>query len=689
MIAVKLHAPQVGSARFGFGLGSAESVRSVRSVQLAAFLAAGLRIGLATAAVVAAAVALVPSDAFGAPKSPAPAPTPVAPAAAPSGGAPIETLSPDKLSAGMKGWGVSDFGDGKGIQRFDVEILGVLKKYAPRQDLILARVSGAGLENSGVIAGMSGSPIYVDGKLVGALAYGWPFSKDAICGITPIQSMLDIRHAPARPPVPIGGASTSGASPSATGGAAGPPGPGAVSTADFVEAFGTGHFAARMDTLLKALHTEGDGGMAALPLPVSFSGAASAGALFDRVAQSAGWLSAPSGGSAKPPATAKTAAPLESAGLHPGSAVATQLLSGDMDLSATGTVTWVEGNSLLAFGHPFLSMGPVSMPMAEAEVLTVFPSIYRSFKFAATGPVLGSITQDRSTGILGTFGTRAPMVPITLRISSDGAPAQTYHFEAVHNPMLTPILAAVAIDNVLTTLEKRSGERTLVWKSSIKTSDRTVRWDSVFSGLSAREEAVGSLALLTNYLMSNEFHDLSILGVDIEIAHSDRLQNARVVHVEAQKERVRPGDEVPVWVDLVDFRGSTRRVVMPLKIPADTPPGILNVFVGDGSSATAYDLGAVPTDPQSLDQVLDFLARIRPPNSLNLLAYRKAPGAVVAGVELPSLPPSVSAILRDRGPGEGSTPDLTFVRLQSETLEQPVPVTGSVRLHVEVVPKIW
>jgi hypothetical protein len=124
-------------------------------------------------------------------------------------------------------------------------------------------------------------------------------------------------------------------------------------------------------------------------------------------------------------------------------------------------------------------------------------------------------------------------------------------------------------------------------------------------------------------------------------------------------------------------------------VPPDTPPGPVNVFVGDGSAATAYDLSAVPPDPQSLDQVLDFLARVRPPNSLNLLAYRKAPGAVVVGEALASLPPSVTAILKDRGPGEASTPDLSYVRIESETIEQPVPVTGSVRLRVEVLPKIW
>jgi SpoIVB peptidase S55 len=577
---------------------------------------------------------------------------------------PFDILPEENVVAGMKGYGVTDMGDGRGIQRFDVEILGLLKRFAPGQDLILARVGGIGLEKAGIIAGMSGSPIYVEGKLVGALAYGWPFSKDPICGVTPIQSMLDIRHAPPAPPVPIAG--------------------GAVSTASLLSAFTDSRFADRFDELVKPFRASASGPLAALPLPISTGGPLGAGPVLTRIAEAANWMTVPSGTAPSAPANAAPPGPLK-----PGSAVATQLLSGDMDLSATGTVTWVEGNSVLAFGHPFLSMGPVSMPMAQAQVLTVLPSLYRSFKFAATGPVLGSITQDRSTGILGTFGTQAPMVPITVRISSDLIPAQVYHFQAVHNSMLTPILAAIAIDNVLTTLEKRSGERTLVWKSSIRTPGRSVHWDSVFSGLTAREEAVASLALLTNYLMANEFHDLTILGVDVEITHSDRLKGARIVHVEAQKEKVHPGDEVPIWVDVVDFRGSTRRVVLDLKVAPDTPPGPLTVFVGDGSAATAYDLALVPPDPQSLDQVLDFLARVRPPNTLNLLSYRAAPGAIVAGNALEALPPSVATLLRDRGPGEASTPELSYVRLQSVSVEQPTPINGSVRLRIEVQPRIW
>jgi hypothetical protein len=563
----------------------------------------------------------------------------------------------------MKGYGFSDLGAGRGIQRFDVEMIGVLKRFAPKQDLILAKVSGAGLEHSGIIAGMSGSPIYVDGKLVGALAYGWPFSKDPICGITPIQSMLDIRHAPPAPPVPIAGA--------------------AASAGELISAFAERRFTGALDALLAPLQrSSASGSLAALPIPVSFTGAPAAGGgwLFDRVAAAAGWVAAPAGSSGAPVG--------KDGGVRPGSPISTVLLSGDMLLAATGTVTWVDGDSVLAFGHPFLSMGPIEMPMARAEVLTVLPSVYRSFKFSDTGAVIGSVTQDRSTGILGTFGTRAAMVPITVRISSDDVPLQTYRFEAVHNSMLTPVLTAIAIDNVLTTLEKRSGERTLVWKSAIKTPGRDVRWDTVFSGLQAREEAVASLALLANYLMANEFRDLSILGVDVEIRHSDRLQSGRIVNVEAGKERFRAGERVPIRVDVVDFRGGSRRVTLDLDVPKDTPPGPLTVFIGDGNAATAYDLIVYPADPQSLDQVLDFLGRMRPPNSLNLIAYRRASGAVVAGEPLAALPPSVAALLRDRGPGD-PTPDLSYLRLQSRSIEQPVPIRGSVQLNLEVLPNNW
>jgi hypothetical protein len=580
---------------------------------------------------------------------------------------PTGILPAGDLSPGMKGYGLSDLGDGKGIRRFDVEIVGLLKSYAPKQDLILARILGDTLDRTGIVAGMSGSPIYVDGKLIGALAYGWPFSREPICGITPIQSMLDIRKAPAAPPVPIGSAATRASA--------------------FVTAFRDRLFAEPLAALVKPFKAEAaSSGPFPLPLPVSLSGSLAPGKLFGEVAEAAGWLVAPSGASA--PAAEGAATPSAGSPLEPGSAVAAVLLSGDMVLSATGTVTWVEGNSLLAFGHPFLSMGPVDMPMARADVLTVLPSLYRSFKFSTTGSVLGSVSQDRSTGILGSFGEAPKMVPVTIRMGSEDFPTQTFRFQVVHNSMLTPILLAVAIDNVLTTLEKRAGERTIVWKSAIETSERTVHWDSVFSGLSAKDDAVASLALLTNYLMANEFHDLAIRGVDVEIAHSDRLQSARVVHVEAQKERVHPGDTVPVWVDLEDFRGGPRRVVMTAKVPADAPPGPMTVFVGDGNAATAYDLSLFPPDPHSLDQVLDFLARVRPPNTLNLLAYRSAPGALVAGEPLAALPPSRVALLHDRGPGDG-TPDLGYLRLQSESVEQPVPVAGSARLTLEVLPRTW
>src|SRR5260370_3624101 len=244
-------------------------------------------------------------------RSPAPARPELKPAQIP-----IEKnqiLPIEKITPGMKGYGVSDLGDGRGIQRFEVEVLGVLKRYAPRQDLILARVSGAGLETSGIIAGMSGSPIYIEDKLVGALAYGWPFSKDPICGITPIQSMLDIRHAPAAPPVPIGGS--------------------AAQTTALLASFAQGHFSERFAELLRPFNAPAGGDATPLPLPVSFGGAIGPRRLFARVAESAGWMAVASGSA--PPAAASG----EATALRPRSAVAAQLLSRATHLSPPATRT--------------------------------------------------------------------------------------------------------------------------------------------------------------------------------------------------------------------------------------------------------------------------------------------------------------------------------------------------------------
>lgn len=577
------------------------------------------------------------------------------------------TLSVSEIHAGQKGYGLSDFGEGRGIQKFGVEILGVLKDYAPKQDLILARLSGDHLEETGVIAGMSGSPVYVEDKLVGAVAFGWPFSREPIAGITPIASMLDIRHAPPVPPVPISGEGRSASRMSASQVVS------LLGSRDCVDAF--------RQLIGDAIPASGAGSeWKPLPLPVSLPASLSGSSFFSRFFSSRDLLPVPAAAG-----TASGAGSSEN--LSPGSSVSTILVSGDMTLAASGTVTWVDGGNVLAFGHPFLSMGPVEMPMASSEVISVLPSLYRSFKFASAGKVLGSITQDRSTGILGSFGKEASMVPVSVSIVSGDLPAQSFHFQVVRNSMLTPILTAMAIDSTLTTLEKSAGERTLVWKSSIATPGRTVHFDSVFTGLQAREQAVSTMALLTNYLMANEFRDLMIDGIDVAIVHSDDLKSARITDVEAERERVKPGEIVAVKVALQDFRGASRLLTIDLPIPPGTPPGPLTIFVGDGVAATAFDLSLFPSDPRSLDEVLDFLDRLKPANTVNLLAYRPSGGAVVGGQELAGLPPSMLTLLASRGAADGA-PGLSFDRVYSHSVEQAIPVSGSARLVVNVVPRI-
>ena len=196
----------------------------------------------------------------------------------------------------------------------------------------------------------------------------------------------------------------------------------------------------RFQDRLRALAPPG-GAAAPLVVPLAIGGLGQRGvsALGNPLA-SAGLRAVQAGAAGK--------ADLPTPALEPGSAIGLKLIRGDVDFTATGTVTWVDGNSILAFGHPFLSMGPVDMPMARAEVLTVLPSLYRSFKFSSTGPRLGSVSQDRSTGILGSFGKPPTMVPVTIKMTSEEVPTQTFQFEVVHNSMLTPILLALATSPV-------------------------------------------------------------------------------------------------------------------------------------------------------------------------------------------------------------------------------------------------
>lgn len=564
-------------------------------------------------------------------------------------------LPVSEIHAGQTGYGLSDFGGGRGIQKFNVTILGVLKGIGPKMDAIIARLSGCGLEKTGPIAGMSGSPVYLDDRLIGAVAFGWSFSREPIVGITPIGEMLAINGDEGQPqPAPTQTASS------------------------FVHTFTKGDFAAALKALAARSFPPPSLSAGWSPLPLPLSGGVPGGSLWDQVFPRDRFLSVPSGASARPGLVPA---------LSPGSGVSAVLVSGDMTLAVTGTVTWSEGGRILAFGHPFTSLGPVAFPMAGARIITTVPSLSDSFKLSQTGPVAGAVTQDRAAGILGSEGPPPPTVPVHVSISSDGGTkAVTFRFAVASNPQLTPLLAAYAVHAALTSQGKAQGPQTIFLKYAIHTSAGTVNYNSVFGGPLAGVQSVSALSLLTNYLMQNEFEPLRIRAIDVDLAQSYGLESSTITEVRPDRPRAHPGDVVEVGVALRRYRGATREVAMKFTVPPQTPPGPLTIFVGDGNSATAFDLSLVPAEPQTLPQLLGLLRRLRPANTVNLLAYRMAGGQLLAGAALPALPPTVESLLGG-GAVDGQSLRLSQTRVAQETVVQDEPVSGMFRFVLEVAPR--
>jgi SpoIVB peptidase S55 len=583
-----------------------------------------------------------------------------------------DTMPLSQIQKGMHGYGLTVF-EGNKLEKFDVEILGVLHNIGPGQDLILASVDSPVIKRAGVIAGMSGSPIYIDGKVIGALAYSWQFEKEPVAGITPIDEMLKIADL---------GKSTSSAVIAATP---------RVSASEFLTSLANHKEIEGFEKLVSGLESASPAstltGVKPIAVPLSMSSfAPETLARFSKSLDAMGFVAVPSGSTtssgAQPPSAADQA-------FHTGDSVGAVLINGDFNVAATGTVTFVDGNRVYAFGHPFLDMGEVSFPMAKSEVVTVMPSIASSFKFANTGAIVGSFQQDRSTGIMGTVGSKADMIPIDLTVEGSG-PTQKYHVNIVRHSMLSPLILAMAADSVVANAQRAAGERTVLMESEIKLKgfDKPIELREGWAGAQARQAIPAYLALVAGYVMSNEFRPADIESVKIHLRHDDDLKIAKLLEASIdtpENGRITPGDTVKVRTLLKPYRGTAFEQTFDLKIPDDMAPGSAYLLVGSGSLANQIDFSLVPPDPRTLEQVLAVLQRLRPSTDLTIGLYSSAEGAVTAGVYLPNLPPSVRAVVA----GDTSNGAQATVKYHAaEHLARPLDyiVDGAVKIDLDIKP---
>jgi hypothetical protein len=583
-----------------------------------------------------------------------------------------ETMPLSQVKAGMKGYGLTVF-EGSKVEKFDVEIIGVLNQIGPGQDLILGRVDSPVVRRGGVLAGMSGSPIYIDGKVIGALAYAWQFAKEPVAGITPIEEMLRIADA--------GGTSPNAVLPAATP---------RMTGAEFLSAIVNSKPDLVFDKLLgdlaaKQVSSLGAAKRIALPMSLS-SFAPETIARFGHYIDDMGFVAVPSGATS----TSKSVSAEDSKQFAPGDPIGAVLLNGDFSVAATGTVTHIDGDRVYAFGHPFLDIGEVSFPMARAEIVGFMPSLATSFKFANTGAVIGALRQDRSAGIMGIIGEKAPMIPVDLTVDGSGT-SKTYHVNVVRHPQLSPLMLAMAADTVVANAQRAAGERTVVLESEIKLQGfDAIKLREGWAGAQARQSIPAYLAVISGYLISNEFKAADIESVKLHVRHDDQVKVAHIVEATMSKPdngRVTAGVTVKVRAVLKPFRGDSFVETFDVKIPDDQPPGPAYLLVGSGTVANQIDFTLVPPDPRTLEQVVDVLRRLRPSTDLTVGLYSASDGAVTAGVYLPNLPPSIRAVVSDDTSNGAQAP----VRYHA-TGQQARPlgyiIDGAVKIDVDVKPSI-
>jgi hypothetical protein len=581
-----------------------------------------------------------------------------------------QTMPLSQVQKGMRGYGLTVF-EGNKVEKFDVEIVGVLNKVGPGQDIILARVDHPIVQRTNIMHGMSGSPVFIDGKVIGALAFAWQFSKEPIAGITPIEEMLRIAEARGSSPALVA------AAPRMTG-------------SEFLKAIATGGSEKVLESLVEGLGTRqagSIGGARRIALPISLSSFAPEtiarfGQYFDRM----GFVAVPTGA-----ATSSSAKPADAPPRFvPGDAIGAVLLNGDFSVAATGTVTHIEGNRVYAFGHPFLDIGEISFPMAEAEIVSFVPSVASSFKIANTGRVVGALRQDRSPGIMGYLGEEAPMIPVDLTVNGSG-PKKTYRVNVVRHSLLSPLMLAMAADSVVANVQRAAGERTIVLDSEIKLKGfEPIRLREGWAGAQARQAIPAYLAVVSGYLISNEFRDAELESVKIDLRHDDQLRIARVVEatvVPPEKGRISPGDTVQVRAVLKPFRGESFVETFEVRIPEDQTPGNAYLLVGSGTVANQIDFTLVPPDPRTLEQVLGVLRRLRPSTDLTVGLYSTGEGAVTAGVYLPNLPPSIRAVVTADTSNSAQAPVRYYAAgQQARTLDYII--DGAVKIDVTIRPQL-
>lgn len=615
------------------------------------------------------------------------------------------------IRPGMRGVGRTVFHDNR-VEEFQVEILGILENLTPRQSIVLARLSGGPLAETGVMQGMSGSPVYLDGRLLGAIALGFPFSKQPIAGIQPIGQMIsDVNSFGRREddarlqkfPVPAhtgnpGDAGTGLLAKSAKGAAArhhsgkelARSSGGALDTAavlrDFLESQmpDSGTLSSSFGNL-KEIFT-----------PLALSGFSEStveafAAQFRRLGLQP-QLGVGGGSARSQPNPGSVPA---SGSVLPGSMISVQLLSGDMSISADGTVTMVDGKKVYAFGHRFLDSGTTDLPFARADVVALLPTLNSSFKLSAAREFVGSITSDRSTAIAGEIGRPARLIPLTIDVQGVSRP-HTYRLNVVNDRLLTSFITQTALFATLDATERTLGGGTLQLRGRIEfegDNPPLLVHDTFVSdtgvALQATTDAVATLA----FTLGSRFSGLQIKSLHYQLEPLERRRQLRVVQAWASRHAAHPGDTIQITALLQGDGGSEITRTADYLIPPGAPGGALNLTVSDAITLNAPDFAGMNANSfPNAGAMIEAVNQYRSSDAAYVRVWRQEPAFTVSGPapgsDLTDPPPSVALILADPSASASGTAAIGTIRGATlKEIRMPVNqyvVTGAKTIQVEI-----
>jgi hypothetical protein len=538
----------------------------------------------------------------------------------------------DDVRRGMKGTGRTVI-KGTRIETFQVEILGVLKNTAPGRDLILARLSGMNLDKTGVIAGMSGSPVFIEGKLLGAVAYAWAYGKEPIAGITPFSQMHRFVEAYERrdlatkvKPVRVGLRE-----------------PWKIGGKEFD--------AVTISQGFDDPSPRASDGLWMMPLRTPLAATGFTPHSLALLAKQCGKFGmVPMQGGA---ASSRIAAEEKDTPLEVGGPLAISFITGDFDLSGIGTVTHIEGNRVYGWGHPFMSLGSCEFPLQTAYIHTIYPRLTVSFKMGSPLRTVGIINADVSTGIAGWLGRKPDMLPVSMKVALGKGESRTFNVQVARQRALLPTLVFTALTNSIDMEGELPEELTAHFEARIDLEDGTsIVIKDTFSGFSggrAPHALYGPVSSAINLLAYNPFKELRIKRISCDTRIEAGQRTAEIEAVELDADTYAPGDRVKATVFVRPHKGLRQRIPVNLKLPADLPEGNYTATVCDDIANARATIRANPVlfNPGNASQVLQAL-RVQTAVKRTNLVLRVpvgVSGVAAAGKALPDLPASMIHIL--------------------------------------------